>query len=264
MLTAKSPVVEREMFRLVPAPGVIVKAPVEVISPPLTAKSPEIARFPVVPASARVSNVLAPSVMVKVSVSLMTMVGVAAEKVMSPVTVRAVERIAEEIVGESEKTSEPVPVSSVTEAARLAEEMLVVNCPPMVVATNLLEVKSEKVMVPEEVIPVAPVSDPDDNVAVPSVKLTPCTVPVEVIDPLSIVPILERLPLLNAQLPVRFPSVIVLVPKSRVVTLAVVRFPVVYVRVVPSSVVMVPVEASMSPETSKLPVMLVLPLTLRR
>ncbi|MBT9171104.1 MAG: hypothetical protein DDT18_01467 [Actinobacteria bacterium] len=54
-------------------------------------------------------------------------------------------------VGEVLKTSRPEPVSSVTEAARLAELIEVVSVPPAVVVTNLSAVNPEKVIVPEEV-----------------------------------------------------------------------------------------------------------------
>ena len=63
-------------------------------------------------------------------------------------------------VGEVPNTSTPDPVSSVTDKARFALDMEFVNCPPVVVATNLSAVNPEKVMVPEEVIPVAEVIAP--------------------------------------------------------------------------------------------------------
>ncbi len=47
MLTAKSPVVDKTMLKLVPAPGVTVRTPVDVISPPLTARSPSVSKSPV-------------------------------------------------------------------------------------------------------------------------------------------------------------------------------------------------------------------------
>ena len=113
-----------------------------------------------------------------------------------------------------------------------------------------------KVIVPLLVIPVAPLKTPLARVAVPSVRDVPCTAPVLVIAPLAIVPIPLRFPELNPQFPVSVPSVMVFVPRSNVVTLAVV-----YVEVVPSKVVMVPVLESTSPVTVKLPVMLLLPFT---
>jgi hypothetical protein len=58
------------------------------------------------------------------------------------------------MVGEVPKTNEPVPVVPVTEALKLSALMLLVNAPPVVVATNRLAVKEEKVIVPEEVNPV--------------------------------------------------------------------------------------------------------------
>ena len=54
----------------------------------------------------------------------------------------------------------PDPVSSETESAALAEEILLVSCPPVVVATNLSAVKPEKVIVPEEEMPVNPEATP--------------------------------------------------------------------------------------------------------
>ena len=63
-------------------------------------------------------------------------------------------------VGEIEKTKLPVPVSSVTEAATLEDEIEVVKLDEPSVVTNRLAVKPEKVIVPEEEIPVAPVIAP--------------------------------------------------------------------------------------------------------
>jgi hypothetical protein len=56
--------------------------------------------------------------------------------------------------GEVAKTKAPEPVSSVTEAAKLAEVIEVVRLEEASVATNLLAVKPLKVMVPEEEMPV--------------------------------------------------------------------------------------------------------------
>ena len=52
--------------------------------------------------------------------------------------------------GELLNTSKPEPVSSVTDKETLAEEMEVVNCPPVVVETRRSAVRAEKVVVPEE------------------------------------------------------------------------------------------------------------------
>jgi len=73
-------------------------------------------------------------------------------------------------------------------------------------------------------------------------------VPVEVMAPLAMVPIPERLPLLNPQEPLKLPSVKVLVPKSRVVALTVVPLTVVPVTVAP---VMVPSVVKLSEEETK-------------
>ena len=73
-------------------------------------------------------------------------------------------------VGEVEKTKYPaVPVSSVTEAATFAEEIEVVSCPPVVVVTSLLAVSPENVIVPDEVIPVAPLIAPVHDMVIDGV-----------------------------------------------------------------------------------------------
>jgi hypothetical protein len=64
-------------------------------------------------------------------------------------------------VGEAEKTKLPaVPVSSVTERAKLAEDIELTKFLEASVATNLEAVNPEKLMVPEEVIPVSPEATP--------------------------------------------------------------------------------------------------------
>ena len=90
----------------------------------------------------RVKAVAAPKALMVVAVVLKT------SKEAEPVVTEVVK------AGEVPKTKSPLPVSSVTEAATLAEEMELVKTPPVVVATNLLAVKPEKVTVPEEVSPV--------------------------------------------------------------------------------------------------------------
>jgi len=65
-----------------------------------------------------------------------------------------------EISGEVPKTRRPVPVSSVTELAILAEEILVTKLLELSVATSLLAVRPPKVTVPEEDRPDRPVSVP--------------------------------------------------------------------------------------------------------
>jgi hypothetical protein len=59
------------------------------------------------------------------------------------------------IVGEFEKTRFPVPVSSESESIRYCEVPELVNCPPVVVNKAREAVRPEKVMVPEDVRPVA-------------------------------------------------------------------------------------------------------------
>ena len=70
------------------------------------------------------------------------------------------------------------------------------STPDELLCTTPVE-RPEKVIVPLLVIPVAPVNDPDVRVAVPSVRLVPCTVLVLVIAPLAMVPIPLKLPELN-------------------------------------------------------------------
>ena len=71
-------------------------------------------------------------------------------------TLKEVELVKIEVekVGEVEKTNRPEPVSSVTEAATFEEEIEVVKLEEPSVATSLLAVNPEKVIVPEEEIPV--------------------------------------------------------------------------------------------------------------
>ena len=73
-------------------------------------------------------------------------------------------------VGEIEKTKLPVPVSSVTEAATLEDEIEVVKLDEPSVVTNRLAVKPEKVIVPEEEIPVAPVIAPVPVISIEGVS----------------------------------------------------------------------------------------------
>ena len=77
-------------------------------------------------------------------------------------TLNEVESVTTEVekVGEVPNTKRPEPVSSVTEAATLADEIEVVKLEEASVETNLLAVKPEKVIVPDEEIPVAPVIAP--------------------------------------------------------------------------------------------------------
>lgn len=75
-------------------------------------------------------------------------------KLTEPVVIEAAK------LGEVPKTRAPDPVSSVTDAARLADEIDVASCPPVVVATSLSGIKPEKVIVPDEVKPVKPVNVP--------------------------------------------------------------------------------------------------------
>ena len=63
-------------------------------------------------------------------------------------------------VGEVPNTRRPEPVSSSTDKARLALEMELANCPPVVVVTNLSGVRPLKVMVPLEEKPVKPLPTP--------------------------------------------------------------------------------------------------------
>ena len=65
-------------------------------------------------------------------------------------------------VGEVPNTTTPLPVSLVIEEARLAEVIEVPRAPPAPEITNLLLVKPEKVMVPEEVMPVAAATAPEE------------------------------------------------------------------------------------------------------
>ena len=83
----------------------------------------------------RVKAVAAPKALMVVAVVLKT------SKEAEPVVTEVVK------AGEVPKTKSPLPVSSVTDSATLAEEMELVNWPPVVVATNLLAVKPEKVTV---------------------------------------------------------------------------------------------------------------------
>jgi len=73
-------------------------------------------------------------------------------------------------VGEVEKTKLPVPVSSVTEAATLEDEIEVVKLDEPSVVTNRLAVKPEKVIIPEEEIPVAPVIAPVPVISIEGVS----------------------------------------------------------------------------------------------
>jgi len=77
-------------------------------------------------------------------------------------TLNEVESVTTEVekVGEVPNTKRPEPVSSVTEAATLADEIEVVKLEEASVETNRLAVKPEKVIVPDEEIPVAPVIAP--------------------------------------------------------------------------------------------------------
>ena len=75
-----------------------------------------------------------------------------------------------EKVGEVPNTKRPEPVSSVTEAATLADEIEVVKLEEASVETNLLAVKPEKVIVPDEEIPVAPVIAPVPVISIEGVS----------------------------------------------------------------------------------------------
>jgi hypothetical protein len=76
-------------------------------------------------------------------------------KVVEPVRIEVVK------VGEVAKTNNPVPVSSDTEAATLAEEMLVARLLDPSVTTNLLAVRSGRLTTDDpESITMFPVVDP--------------------------------------------------------------------------------------------------------
>ena len=77
-------------------------------------------------------------------------------------------------VGEVANTKLPVPVVPVTEAARLAEEMVVARLEEPSVATRREAVRSEKVMVPEEETPAAVTTPaPVTEKLVPAMALPP-------------------------------------------------------------------------------------------
>ena len=67
--------------------------------------------------------------------------------------------------GEVPKTKSPEPVSSDMDKAALAEDIDVVNAPPVVVDTNLSAVRPENVIVPEEVRPVNPDATPAEEIS---------------------------------------------------------------------------------------------------
>lgn len=73
-------------------------------------------------------------------------------------------------VGEVPKTKLPVPVVPVTEEARLAEVMVVARLEDPSVATRRFAVSPEKVMVPEEETPVAPVMAPAPVISMEAVS----------------------------------------------------------------------------------------------
>jgi hypothetical protein len=87
-------------------------------------------------------------------------------------TLNEVESVTTEVekVGEVPNTKRPEPVSSVTEAAILADEIEVVKLEEASVETNLLAVKPEKVIVPDEEMPVAPVIAPVPIISIEGVS----------------------------------------------------------------------------------------------
>ena len=87
-------------------------------------------------------------------------------------TLNEVESVTTEVekVGEVPNTKRPEPVSSVTEAATLADEIEVVKLEEASVETNLLAVNPEKVIVPDEEIPVAPVIAPVPVISIEGVS----------------------------------------------------------------------------------------------
>ena len=85
------------------------------------------------------------------------------ERVRLPEAVRAAEFTVPVKVGLALKTRLPaVPVVPVTELKRFAAVMVLVSWPPVVVATSLLAVRPLKVIVPDDVTPVAAVMAPEE------------------------------------------------------------------------------------------------------
>ena len=161
MFTAKSPVVDRFTFKLDPAAGVMVRAVVEMREGVET----DVGATILVAVSVSVAKVRsASSTKIPEAPAKVTRPEVSALLVSEPDTTKDVPVAAPKTgvmkVGVLLKTKRPEPVSSETDKAALADVMEVTNAPPVVVETNRSAVSPEKVMVPEEVIPVAAVMAP--------------------------------------------------------------------------------------------------------